>query len=316
MIRNADGNTHERSIESRPAGAEREQLVALAGRLVPNLGPVETAWPGLRGFRSERPTAPDPSVYTPSLCLVAQGSKEARLGDRVFRYDPLHYLVIGAPLPVYASVIQASQARPFLSLVLDITPAAVRDLMLEMGESPRAELWTGAPPLNVSRMDGRFLSAVNRFLAIVLDPLERRVLGKAALREVVYLALRGEQGDLLRLAACRERNSPGLLRALSHIRRHLEDPLEVTALARIAGMSNSSLYEAFRRATTLSPIQFVKRLRLDRARQLMIHDGCQAAEAAFRVGYESPSQFSRDFRRHFGLPPRRYLERSEAAALR
>src|SRR5262249_52533534 len=157
----------------------------------------------------------------------------------------------------------------------------------------------------------RFLSALNRFLAIVLDPLERRVLGKAALREVIYLALRGEQGDLLRLAASRERNSPGLVRVLSHIRRHFEDRLEVTALARIAAMSSSSLDEAFRRATTLTPLQYVKRPRPDHPRRLMTQDGCQPAEAAFRVGYESPSQFSRDFRRHFGLPPRRYLERRE-----
>lgn len=298
-----------------PSEAERERLVELVGRLIPAPGPAETPWPGLRGFRSNRPTTPDPSVYTPSLCIVAQGSKEARLGDNVFRYDPLNYLVIGAPLPVHACVTRGSVARPFLSIVLEIPPADVRDLLLEMKEPSRAELWTGAPPLRASPMSGRFLGAVNRFLACVLDPLERRVLGKAALREVIYLALRGEQGDLLRLAAQRERYSPGLVRVLGHIRRHLEERLEVPALARVAGMSSSSLYEAFRQATTMSPIQYVKRLRLDRARQLMLEDGCQAAEAAFRVGYESPSQFSRDFRRHFGLPPKRYFESGERAEL-
>lgn len=298
-----------------PSELERGRLVELVGHLIPAPGPAETPWPGLRGFRSNRPTTPNPSVYTPSLCIVAQGSKEARLGDRVFRYDPLNYLVVGAPLPVYACVLRGSAASPFLSIVLEIPTADVRDLLLELKEPPRAELWTGAPPLCVSRMDGRFLGAVNRFLACVLDPLERRVLGKAALREVIYLALRGQQGDLLRLAAQRERYTPGLLRVLSHISRHLEERLEVPALARIAGMSSSSLYEAFRQATTMSPIQYVKRLRLDRARQLMREEGCQAAEAAFRVGYESPSQFSRDFRRHFGLPPKRYLESGDPGEL-
>lgn len=298
-----------------PSGTERGRLVELVGLLVPAPGPTETPWPGLRGFRSNRPTTPDPAVYAPSLCIVAQGSKEARLGDDVFRYDPLHYLVIGAPLPVHACVMRGSPARPFLSIVLEIPQADVRDLLLEMKEPPRAASWTGAPPLRVSRMDERFLSALNRFLACVLDPLERRVLGRAALREVLYLTLRGEDGDLLRLAAQRDRYSPGLVRVLSHIRRHLGKRLEVPALARIAGMSNSSLYEAFRQATTMSPMQYVKRLRLDRARQLMLEDNCQAAEAAFRVGYESPSQFSRDFRRHFGLPPKRYLESGELAEL-
>jgi AraC-like DNA-binding protein len=288
----------------------RDRLVTLLGRLAPRQGRQVTAWPALRTFRTTKPAMPDPAVYLPSICIVAQGAKEARLGDRVFRYDPFHYLVIGADMPVRAGVVQASERKPFLSMILDIGTAAVRDLLLEMEERPQRLLprWDGGPPLRVSPVDGRFLDAAVRLLEAVADPLDRRILAPAAARELVYLALRGDQGDLLRRALRRDGRSPGIVRALHHIHRHLHEPLDVPGLARAAGMSASSLHHGFKSATTLSPIQYVKRLRLDRARQLMLDEGCQAAEAALRVGYESASQFSREFKRLFGLPPRRYLD--------
>lgn len=202
-------------------------------------------------------------------------------------------------------------------MTIDIATSEVRALLRDLEEAgsgppPR---WSGAPPLRVSPLDARLLDAVLRFLDAVADPTDRRILASAALREVVYLALQREQGDLLRLAARRDGRTPGVERALHHIHRHLDERLEVATLARAAGMSTSALHRAFKLATTLSPIQYLKRSRLDRARQLMLDERCQAAEAALRVGYESPSQFSREFRRYFGLPPRRCLEnRPEASA--
>jgi AraC-like DNA-binding protein len=284
--------------------------VTLLESLAPKPGQNATPWPALRCFRAQRPTVPEPGVYTPSICIVAQGAKEARLEDRVFRYDPFHYLVIGAALPVRSNVVEASPRKPFLSMILDIGTAAVRELLLEMQEEPPVVSpgWNREPPLRVSRMDARLLDAVIRLLEVVIDPIDRRVLAPAACREIAYLALRGEQGDLLRLALRRDARSPGVTRALHYIHRHLDEPLDVTALAKAAGMSVSSLHHQFKTVTTLSPLQYVKRIRLDRARQMLMDGTLQAAEAALRVGYESPSQFSREFKRLFGLPPRRYLE--------
>jgi AraC-like DNA-binding protein len=293
----------------RPTERQRHRFVALLERLAPVAGRSATPWPGLRCYRAPRPTSPDPTIYTPSLCIVAQGVKEAALGDRVVRYDPLHYLVIGAHLPVRATVLEASPERPFLSLVLDVEASAVRDLLLEMAEvAPGDRPRDAAPPLKVSALDGRLLDAVLRFLGAVEDPLERRILAPAALREIVYLALRGEQGDLLRAAVRGDGRSLGIERALRFIHRHHAERLDVPTLAREVGMSPSTLHHRFKAATSLTPIQYLKRMRLHRARQLMVDEGCHAAEAAFRVGYESPSQFSRDFKRHFGSPPRRYVE--------
>jgi AraC-like DNA-binding protein len=295
-----------------PTPAQRRRFVELLQAFAPRQGRNATPWPGLRCYRSSRPTVPDPAVYAPSLCIVGQGAKQARIGDQVFRYDSLQYLMFGAHLPVHAAVTEASEERPFLSVVLEIGASDVHDVLVEMSDGDgrgTPSRWPGTPPLRVSPVDARFLDAVLRFLAAVADPMDRRILAPAALREIVYLALQGDQGDVLRVAVREGRRLPKVARALHYMHRHLHERVDVPTLARSAGMSASSLHHAFKSATTLSPIQYLKRMRLDQARRLMLEEGCPAADAAFRVGYESPSQFSREFKRLFGLPPRQYLER-------
>jgi AraC-like DNA-binding protein len=302
-----------------PAGAagrgqtsdpRRRRFVALLERLASTAGAGQTPWPGLRCFRATRPTVPDPTLYSPAICVVAQGAKEAVLGDRVFRYDAFHYLVITAHMPVRARVVEATEECPYLSMVLDVDTSVVHDLLLEMGEGSPGEGGppTPAAPLRVSPVDERLLDAVVRFLGAVDDPMDRKILAPAALREIVYLALLREQGDVLRAAARRDGRATGVERALQYIRHHLEERIDVPTIAREAGMSTSSLHHSFKSVTTLTPIQYLKRMRLHRARQLMVDEGCLAAEAAFRVGYESPSQFSREFKRLFGQPPRRHVD--------
>jgi AraC-like DNA-binding protein len=177
-----------------------------------------------------------------------------------------------------------------------------------MEDAAADEAEPGEPrPLGISPLDGRLLDALVRFLSTLEDPMDRKILAPAAMREIVYLALLREQGDVLREAARRTGRSSGVDRALHYIRHHLDERIDVPTIAREVGMSTSSLHHAFKSATTLTPIQYLKRLRLHRARQLMVDEGCLAAEAAFRVGYESPSQFSREFKRLFGAPPRRYV---------
>ena len=289
-----------------PTPAQHRHFVALVRSFAAEAGRASTPWPGLTCLRADAPTDITHQVYTPTLCVVAQGSKEARLGRRLYRYDALHYLVVGAALPVRSRIVTATSEQPYMSLLLDIGTAHVHDLLVEMAEHvPPASPWEAIPPLSLSPIDARLLDAVIRLLAALADPVDRRILAPSAFREVIYFTLRREQAALLRFAAGRDRHGPGVARALRHVREHLGEPLAVGTLARVAGMSASSLHDAFKRTTTLSPIQYVKRLRLDRARALLL-EGCDAADAAHQVGYESPSHFSRDFRRAFGQPPRRY----------
>jgi len=301
----------------RPAAEQRRKFVALLERFAPQPGRYATDWPGLRCFRAHGPTVPDPAVYQPSICIVAQGAKEARIEQRTYRYDPMQYLVIGSHMPCRAQIIEASAETPYLSLALEIGTTDVRDLLVEMdmemeSDDCEDELLCDDAPLRVSPVDARFLDAVIHFLEIVADPEDRRILGRGALREIIYLALQRDQGDLLRLAVEGEGRIPGVARALRYMNTHLHDRFDVTTLARSAGMSSSSLHRAFKQVTALTPVQYLKRIRLDEARRLMLDERCDAAEAAFRVGYASPSQFSREFKRLFGVPPRQYVERQAA----
>jgi AraC-like DNA-binding protein len=295
---------HRSGIDS-PRLALRRRFVAQLDRLAPRPGRNVTVWPGLTCFRSEQPTAMDSTVYRPAFCVVGQGAKEATLANHVYRYDSLQYLIIGAPMPMRARVVEATPAAPYLSLTLDIQATQVRPLLLELdrGRSRQAP-WSGTPPLRVSALDERFLDAIVRFLECLDDEVERRVLAPGVLREIFFLTLQRDQGDLLALALGSGRRSAGVARALHYIHAHLEERFDIGTLARAAGMSTSSLHHRFKAATTLTPVQYLKAMRLDRARRLMIDEGFQAAEAALRVGYESPSQFSREFKRNFGLSPR------------
>lgn len=300
-------------IETRtPTPQQRRTFVALLEHFAPAPGRHSSPWPGLTIYRAHEPTVPDPCVYKPSLCIVGQGAKEARLGTRTFRYDPMQYLVIGSHMPCRAHIVEASEKAPYLSLILEVGTSDVRDLLVEMDGDERAEpaRYDEAPPLRVSPVDARFLEAVVRFLGIVADPMDRRILGRAALREIVYLALQRDQGNLLRVAVEGETRVSGVARALRFMNSHLHDRFDVATLARSAGMSSSSLHRAFKQVTTLTPVQYLKRIRLDEARRLMMDEGCDAAEAAFRVGYASPSQFSREFKRLFGTPPRQFVSQS------
>jgi AraC-like DNA-binding protein len=300
---------------SLPTAEQRGRLNSLLARFAPAPGRHPTPWPGLHIFCATAPSEPAPVVYSPSLCIVGQGAKEARTGTEVYRYDPMQYLIIGAHMPLRARIVEASEAMPYRSLTLSIEVTEVRDLLLEIESATPGDAMRDADrALHISRVDSRLLDAVIRFLHVIEDPTDRRVLARAAMREILYLALRGDQGHLLRLTAGGENTLPGIGRALSYINGHLAEPFNVATLARSAGMSRSSLHHAFKKATSLTPVQYVKRVRLDEARRLMLDEGCLAAEAAFRVGYGSPSQFSREFKRLFGVPPRAYREAGTGTA--
>jgi AraC-like DNA-binding protein len=266
-----------------------------------------TAVPELELFRSSGPSLPTAVLYEPSLCLIAQGSKEVRLGDEVYRYDPAHFLLVSVDLPVCGCVTTATAGEPYLGLRVTLDPATVGELLADGAETPAAP----ARGLAVSEIDPPLLDAVLRLVELADAPHDVPVLAPLVLREITYRLLTGGQGPRLRQIAAAGGPTQRITRAIRWLRDHFAEPLSVTELARQVRLSPSAFHQHFKTVTALSPLQYQKRLRLQEARRLMLGEGLDAAEAAYRVGYESPSQFSREYRRLFGTPPRR-----DVAALR
>jgi AraC-like DNA-binding protein len=251
-----------------------------------------------------------PNVYRPLLCLVGQGSKVVALGDHVFTYAPGRYGVVSADLPVLGQVSQASPERPYLCLVLDFDPAALSELALRVPPTS-----VEAPPLGMTLADAGedLLEACLRLLRLLDDPQALPVLAPAAEQEVLYRLLTGPHGARMRQITASHGRVAQIGRAIAWIQRHYRERITIDELAGAAGMSPSSLHEHFRAVTAQSPLQYQKMLRLQDARSAMLIDGLDATSAAFRVGYESPSQFSREYRRHFGEPPSRDIARLRAS---
>lgn len=259
-----------------------------------------TAVPELTLFRSSGPSLPTAVLYEPSLCLIAQGSKEVRLGDEVYRYDPAHFLLVSVDLPVCGCVTTATAGTPYLGLRISLDPAGIAELLADGVDRPSAP----ARGLAVSETDPPLLDAVLRLVELADVPNDVPVLAPLVLREIIYRLLVGEQGGRLRQIAAAGAPAQRMARAIRWLRDHFSEPLSVTELARQVRMSPSAFHQHFKTVTALSPLQYQKRLRLQEARRLLLGEGLGAAEAAFRVGYESPSQFSREYRRLFGSPPK------------
>lgn len=299
------------TLSPRPAArsAVQARLAAAILERTPQEGRNPSPWPGLFFVRVDRPSTRLAVIYESCLCIVAQGSKRAFLGDQVYAYDPLHYLVLSVPLPLEAQISQASPEEPFLSLSMEIETSDLADLMLEMADDrPPQEASAVRPGICVSAMHEGLASAVLRLLAALDDPMDRRILAPLARREILYHLLAGEQGHLLRSVALQDGRSHRIARALRFVRAHFDEPLDVATIARAANLSPSALHHTFKALTSASPLQYLKQIRLHHARLLMLHEGLTAAEAAHRVGYGSPSQFSREFRRLFGAPPARQVQ--------
>lgn len=285
------------------------QQAELADRVARNTrgdGLNETPVPGLALIRASAPSQPLPSVYHPSLCVVVQGRKRALLGDEVFVYDPLHYLVVSMTLPVTGQIIDATPQQPYLCLRVDIDPRLVTELLAQLPpSSPPRE--PASRPLFLARTSASLLDAVLRLARLLDTPEEAPVLAPLALREIHYRVLTGELGERLRQLCDVDGPSQRVARAIELLKQRYADTLRIEELAAAAHMSPSALHQRFKAVTTMSPLQFQKQLRLQEARRLMLADGMEAAAAGHRVGYESPSQFSREYRRLFGAPPRREI---------
>lgn len=261
--------------------------------------------------RSSTVTMPMPNVYRPQLCLVAQGQKEITLGSHVFRYAPGRYGIVTYDLPVTGQVVEATPDKPYLCLFIDFDPVMLGELALRVPPPP------GTPfqPIGktVSDAGAGLLDAALRLLRLLDDPTALPVLGPLAEQEILYRLLAGPDGTRMRYITSSQGRVAQVGRAIAWIGQNFRERFSIERLAAEVGMSPSSLHEHFRAVTAMTPLQFQKQLRLQDARSLMLVQDMDIATAAFLVGYESPSQFSREYRRHFGEPPARDIARLRAS---
>jgi AraC-like DNA-binding protein len=240
-------------------------------------------------------------VYEPSIVIIAQGRKIGYLGDRVFTYDAHNYLVLSVPLP-FECETQAKPGEPLLGVTVHVNPSTLAELLLEMDDTGSvAEAVQG---IYSNPMTEELTSALLRLLECLSSKTDSRVLGPSIVREIIYRVLCSEQsGGALRAVAARHSSFAQINKVLRRIHTDFSTPIDVETLAREASMSVSTFHHNFRAVTSNSPLQYIKRIRLHRARMLMVQDGVHANIAARQVGYESASQFSREFKRLFGETP-------------
>lgn len=289
------------AIALRNDQAQQAELADRIARMTPHDGMHPTAIPRLYLVRISAPQPCSPVLYEPRLGIIAQGSKLVLLANDTYRCDPLHCLVVSMTLPVVGQVIEATPEKPYLSLRLDIDMDELSALMLDTEPPPAQAIDRG---LYVARADTSLLDASLRLMRLLENPRDLRVLAPAAQREIFYRTLIGDLGHRLRDLATTGSRSNRIARAVSQLRERYRQPLRIDELADALHMSVSSLHHQFKAATSMSPLQFQKQLRLHEARRLMLIEGLEANAAAHRVGYESPSQFNREYKRLFGAPPR------------
>jgi AraC-like DNA-binding protein len=280
----------------------REELTERIGRTVSEDGAKEML-PGFFFARSSRPLESLNTVYQPAFCLVAQGRKRALLGEEVFRYDPGHYLLFTVDLPLIFQIEKATPDEPYLGLRLDLDPSVVASVLMEANiKIKKGDASSKA--MDVDSIDANLLDAVVRLVRLADEPASSNILAPLIVKEIIYRLLAGGQGARLG-HLLPSGDTHRISRAIGHLREHFDEPLKIDDVARQLGMSVSGFHHHFKSVTAMSPLQFQKQIRLQEARRLMLGEDLDAASAGFRVGYEDPSYFSRDYKKLFGSPPQR-----------
>ncbi len=278
-----------------------ERLVEQASRRVPpdRNGHQRATQPiaGLQVLRQSVPSSFEASLYEPVLCLILQGRKQVSLGEQTLSFGPGQCLLVSHDLPVCSRVTKA----PYLALVLEVDVATIRELYDKVAGSALDS--ERARSAQTHQADPGLLDALHRYLALADSPTDAKVLGPLTSKEIHYRLLVAPFGGMLRSLIRHDSNASAIARAIGHIRRDIRSPIAVPDLARHVGMSASSFHKHFKTITSTTPLQYQKELRLLEARRLLRTGGASVTTAAFDVGYESPSQFSREYARKFGVPP-------------
>jgi len=291
----------------------QSELAALIERYAPADGSYEICGERAAVTRYSQPTEPTHGVFGPAVCVVAQGRKQVMSGGATLIYDPMRYLVASVDLPVIGQVVEASPQVPYLCFRLSLDPEMIGDLLLQTGGEPA--LAADAGPLvgamAVSQVNPPLLDAVIRMVRLMETPRDAAVLAPLIEREILYRMLLGDQGPRLAQIARADGRMRQVRRAIGWIKRHFDQPFRMEDLAAEARMSPSALHRHFKAVTALSPLQYQKQIRLQEARKLILAQRLDAGSAGHAVGYDSASQFSREYARLFGAPPLR-----DAARLR
>ncbi|HVI71136.1 MAG TPA: AraC family transcriptional regulator [Pyrinomonadaceae bacterium] len=295
-------NKTETPRDAQRVTANREELTERINRTVSEDGAKEVL-PGFFLARSSRPSQSLNTVYQPAFCFIAQGRKRALLGEEVFRYDPGHYLLFTVDLPLIFQIEKATPDEPYLGLRLDLDPSLVASVLVEADiKIKKGDASTKA--MDVHSIDANLLDAVVRLVRLADEPESSTVLAPLIVKEIIYRLLAGGQGARLG-HFLQSGDTQRISRAIGHLREHFDEPLKIDDFARQLGMSVSGFHHHFKSVTAMSPLQFQKQIRLQEARRLMLGEDLDAASAGFRVGYEDPSYFSRDYKKLFGSPPQR-----------
>lgn len=304
--------------ETQREQCNREELVERLARAMPEDG-IARPLKGIRLSRSSTTTETVYAVSEPTFCVIAQGRKEVYVGEHRYPYDPYHYLLATMELPVVGRVLEASPERPYLGLRLNLDPVLVGSILVEIGQASPHRRGDGkgqedVQAINVSPLDSTLLDTVLRLVRLLDSPTEARLLLPLLNREIVYRLLVGAQGHRLRQMTVLGGHTHRIAQVVEKICREFGQPLQVEDLARQVGMSVSGFHHHFKAVTAMSPLQFQKQLRLQEARRLMVGEALDAATAGYRVGYDDASHFNREYKRLFGVPPLRDVERLRGTA--
>ena len=265
---------------------------------------LETAISGLLLYQHDEPTEPRNAMYEPSICLVAQGAKRALLGDDIYVYDAHHFLIASVHLPTMVQIVEASQEKPCQGLVFKLDQREISQLMVD-SNLPQPRTQQSSRGMVLGEITLPLLNAFQRLIDLLDEPKDIPILAPIIQREIFYRLLVGDQGARLRQMASAGSQSQQIARAIDWLKNNFTQPLRIDDLATQVNMSTSTLHHHFRAVTAMSPLQYQKWLRLNEARRLLLTENQDATTAAFQVGYESPSQFSREYSRLFGAPPLR-----------
>ena len=282
----------------------REALVNSIARWTDKCDRFVTAISGLTLYRRDEPSQPTSIMYEPRICVVAQGAKRVLLGDDTYVYDAHHFLITSVDLPTFVQIIEASREKPCLGLILKLDQREIAQLMVD-SNLPPPHPQQSSRGMATSEVTLPLLTAFQRLIDLLDEPKDIPILARIIQREIFYRLLVGDQGARLRQMASAGSQSQQIARAIDWLKGNFTRPLRIDDLATQVNMSTSTFHHHFRALTAMSPLQYQKRLRLDEARRLMLTENQDATTAAFQVGYESPSQFSREYGRLFGAPPLR-----------
>lgn len=302
-----DGNSKAPMERSEELGVATKTLAKCIAKWTGNENQIDTAIPGLRLSRWETPTEPTSYTLNASICLIAQGAKRVLLGEETHVYDATRFLISSVDLPVVANIIEATGEKPYLGLILELDTREISQLIVD-SDLPMDRSRQAQKGMAVGKLSLPLLNAFQRLMDLLDENENIRILAPLVKREIFFRLLTTDQGPRLRQIVASGSHSHQISKAIDWLKNNYTRPLRVNELATYSGMSKSAFHNHFREMTCMTPLQFQKRLRLNEARRLMLTENLDALTATFEVGYESPSQFSREYSRLFGAPPLRDIK--------